>query len=241
MDDIVDINTMFGPLPAASADLAVDALTDLMQTHQVTAACTLSTLGILLDPILGNSATRAACEEQSILIPVATLNPAMFYGDTTALNHLVDDGFRLLRFFPSEQNWKIDFAPFHWLLTHVQDTGLPVMVNIEAAGEITGLTRALRGHEGTVILARVDYGTLAEAIAALHMFPNWHIETSRLLAPGCLHLAVDRVGADRLLFGTGAPARPIASGLHTVRYAGLDQSTVDMILGANARRILKLR
>src|SRR2546421_4363973 len=116
MDDIVDINTLFGPLPAASADLAVDALLDLMQTHQVSAACTLSTLGILLDPILGNAATRAACAEQTNLIPVATLNPAIFFGDATAVGRFVDEGFRLLRFFPSDQHWKIDFAPFHWVL-----------------------------------------------------------------------------------------------------------------------------
>ncbi len=240
MDDIVDINTLFGPLPAASADLAVDALLGLMQTHQVSAACTLSTLGILLDPILGNAATRAACAEQTNLVPAATLNPAMFFGDTTALCHLVEEGFRLLRFFPGNQNWKIDFSPFHWLMTHIQDTGLPVMINIDSVGEITDLTRALRSHEGAVILSQIDHSTIAEAVAALHMFPKWHIETSRLLAPGCLKLAVECIGPDRLLFGTGAPAHPIASGLHTVRYAGLDQAAVNMILGSNARRVLNL-
>jgi len=240
MDDIVDINTLFGPLPAASADLAVDALLDLMQTHQVAAACTLSTLGILLDPTLGNAATRAACSEQQELVPVATLNPATFVGDTSALDHLVPDGFRMLRFFPVEQHWKIDFAPFHWLLNSVQSTGLPVMINVEGVGNITDLTRALRDTDSTVILARVDRDTLAEAIAALQTFPNWHIETSRLLAPGCLRLAVDCVGADRILFGTGAPAAAIASGLHTVRYAGLDADSVARILGANSRRLLDL-
>src|SRR5579872_1662449 len=240
MDDIVDINTLFGPLPAASADLPVDALLDLMGKHRVSAACTLSTLGILLDPVLGNAATRAACGEQQNLIPVATLNPAMFYGDTGSLSRLASEGFRLLRFFPAAQHWKIDFAPFHWLLTHIQDTGLPVMVNIEGPGEITDLMRALRAHEGAVVLAQVDHSNLAEAIAALHMFPNWHIETSNLLAPGCLRLATDRVGPDRLLFGTGAPAHPIASGLHTIRFAGIDQETIDKILGANARRLLNL-
>ena len=240
MDDIVDINTLFGPLPAASADLAVDALLDLMQTHQVSAACTLSTLGILLDSVLGNAATRAACSEQTNLVPVATLNPSMFYGDTTQVSRLVDEGFRLLRFFPDDQHWKIDYSPFHWLLAHIQETGLPVMVNIELVGEITDSTRALRTYRGVVILAQVNHVTLAEAIAALHVFPDWHIETSQLLAPGCLKLAAERVGAHRLLFGTGAPAHPIASALHTLQFAGMDKETVDQILGANARRVLKL-
>jgi predicted TIM-barrel fold metal-dependent hydrolase len=240
MDDIVDINTLFGPLPAASADLAVDGLLELMQHHQVRAACTLSTLGILLDPALGNSATRAACEEQPELLPVATLNPVTFVGAATAVARYADEGFCLVRFFPAEQNWKIDFAPFHWILDAVQETGVPVMVNIAGLGEITDLTRSLGPREAAVILAGVDRTTLAEAIAALRSFPNLHIETSKLLAPGCLRLAVDSIGPDRMLFGTGAPARPIASALHTVTYAGLDEATVDMILGANARRVLNL-
>ena len=118
--------------------------------------------------------------------------------------------------------------------------GLPVMINIDSVGDITDLTRAFHGTTGAVVLAGVDRETLAEAVAALRVFPNWYLETSQLLAPGCLRLAVDCVGADRVLFGTGAPARPIASGLHTVRFAGLQQSTVAQILGANSRRLLGL-
>jgi predicted TIM-barrel fold metal-dependent hydrolase len=240
MDVIVDINTLFGPLPAASADLAVDHLLDLMQRHQIGAACSLSTLGIVLDPALGNAATRAACAEQPQLLPVATMNPNMFFGDTSPLESLVNEGFRLIRFFPAEQNWKVDFAPFHWLLQSIQDTGLPVMVNIAAIGEISDLMHVLGSHDGAVILSRVDGHTLPEAVAALRTFPDWLLETSRLLAPGCLRLAVDTVGPERLLFGTGAPARPVASALHTLHYSGLDQEAIAMILGSNARRVLNL-
>jgi hypothetical protein len=240
MDDIVDINTLFGPLPAASADLAVDVLLDLMQRHQVRAACTMSTLGMLLDPTVGNAATRAACAEQPQLVPVATLNPTMFFGDTSHLDGLLEEGFRLVRFFPSEQDWQINFAPFHWLVQSLQDTGLPVMVNIASIGDISDLMHILGAHDGTVILSNVDRNTLAEAVAALRTFPDWLIETSRLLAPGCLRLAVETVGADRLLFGTGAPSRPVASALHTLRYSGLDEADITMILGANAYRVLNL-
>ena len=240
MEDIVDINTLFGPLPASSADLAVDSLLQLMQAHQVALACTLSTLGILLDPALGNAATRAACSEQTQLVPVATLNPTMFVGDTSALDQFTAEGFRMLRFFPTDQRWIIDFAPFHWLLSRVQETRIPVMVDIRNLGEITDLTRALSDTNAVVILSGVNRHTLAEAVAAMQTFPNWHIETSRLLSPGCLKLAADCIGAERLLFGTGAPAQPIASGLHTVRYAGLDANSVAMVLGSNARRLLNL-
>src|SRR5437660_10889801 len=112
MDDIVDVNTLFGPLPVASTDLTVDTLVTLMSKHQVGAACTLSTLGLLLDPTVGNAATRAACTEHDELLPVATMNPTMYFGDTAALLRLQTEGFCMLRFFPGEQGWPIDFAPF---------------------------------------------------------------------------------------------------------------------------------
>lgn len=240
MDDIVDVNTLFGPLPAASADLAVDVLLELMQKHEVRSACTLSTLGVLLDPAVGNAATRAACSEHPELVPVATLNPTMFFGDPEPLQRLGSDGFKMLRFFPRLQNWRIDFAPFHALLDGIKDTGMPVMVRADSVGEITDLIRELGSYNGAVILSNVDMSSLAEAIAALRMFPNWHVEISRLLSPGCLKLIVDTLGSDRLLFGTGAPAQPVASALHTLQYAGLDEVTRKKILGANARRVLKL-
>src|SRR5438105_5908305 len=105
MDEIVDVNTLFGPLPVASADLSVDALTSLMQPHHIGTAFTLSTLGLLLDPTVGNAATRAACSEHSELLPVATLNPTMYFGDTASVLRLASDGFRLVRFFPAAQGW----------------------------------------------------------------------------------------------------------------------------------------
>src|SRR5205085_2487047 len=80
MDGIVDINTLFGPLPSAAADLSIDDLTTLMTEHEVAVCCTLSTIGFLLDHNSGNAATRAACSENSRLIPVATINPQAYFG-----------------------------------------------------------------------------------------------------------------------------------------------------------------
>jgi hypothetical protein len=240
MEEIIDINTVFGPLPAASTDLPVDSLRTLMQKHAVRSACTLSTLGLLLDPTVGNVATRAACVEHSELLPVATLNPVLYFGDTAPVLRLREEGFRLLRFFPTQQGWPIDFAPFRALLRCLDETRLPVMIDGEAPGMITALTGLLDTYPAPVILARVNVETLAEAVAAVRHYANWHIETSRLLAPGAIQLVADTVGAARLLFGTGAPSRPIASALHTLQHAGLSDADRSLVLSANARRVLNI-
>src|SRR5258708_27397112 len=103
MDDIIDINTLFGPLPVASSDLSVDTLLQLMQKHKVGTACILSTLGLLLDPTVGNAATRAACGEHPELLPIATLNPTMYFGDSEPILRLKADKFCMVRFFPGDQ------------------------------------------------------------------------------------------------------------------------------------------
>ncbi len=238
MDDIVDINTFFGPLPVASADLSVDNLLELMQRRRVGSACTLSTLGMLLDPGVGNAATRAACSEHKELIPVATLNPILFLGDVVPLQRLKQEGFKLIRFFPETQGWQIRFAPFHALIQNLVSINLPVMIDIGKSGVITDLMAALKGVASPVILSGVDSNNLAEILISLRTFQNWHIEISRLLAPGCIQAVVDAVGSERVLFGTGAPSQPIASVLYSLQYVGLDDAARRNILGANARRIL---
>src|SRR5438132_139562 len=132
MDDIVDINTLFGPQPAASTDLTVVSLLELMGKHRIRTACTLSTLGFLLD-------------------------------------------------------------------------------------------------------AGVHSGILAEAVSAAQPRPSWSIEVSRLLSTGAIDRAVQSLGADRLLFGTGAPSQPVASVLGAVLHADLTEDGRRQILGANAR------
>ena len=240
MDDIIDINTLFGPMPLTSVDLPVDALVELMQKHSVGTACTLSTLGLLLDSGVGNSVTKATCAEHPHLRPVATLNPTAFFGDADPLLRLLEDGFCMVRYFPATQGWPINFAPFRALLRRLDETRLASMIEIAAPGEITALSAELEGHPLPVILEGVDARSLAEAIAVLRHHNNWYLETSRLLAPGNIKLVVDTLGSERLLFGSRAPSHPLASGLKTLEYAGLNSEALNAITHANARRVLHL-
>jgi predicted TIM-barrel fold metal-dependent hydrolase len=240
MSDIVDVNTLFGPLPVASTDLTVESLLELMQRYQIGRACAVSTLGILLDPFVGNQASREVSGEHPMLCPVATLNPKMYFGDEGELSRLVEEGYCMARFFPDWQGWPIDFAPFRAVARSLARAGLPLMIDVRTPGQITTLEQALVDHSGPVIVAGVDTELLSEALWMLRAHDNWHLETSRLLAPGNLKIAVHALGAHRLLFGTAAPSRPVASALHTLRFAGLPDDMVAQILGGNARRLLRL-
>src|SRR5205823_8399042 len=134
MPEIIDINTLFGPWPAAATDLAVDGLLASMKQHGINAACTLSTVGLLLDHNTGNSATKAACAESPALIPVATINPQSFFGGDGPHARFKADGFELVRLFPGVQGWHPFYAPFTAILKSLDPDAMPVMIDIDVPG-----------------------------------------------------------------------------------------------------------
>lgn len=240
MSEIIDISTLFGPAPAAASDLSVDDLAEMMARHGVAACCTLSTLGILLDPVAGNAATRAAAAEDTRLVPAATYNPLMYFGHDSPAIHPRADGFRLARFFPARQGWPPHFAPFGSILRRLEADGSPAMVDIGGPGMATALMASAGSTPVPIILGGVGEPGLSEALSVLHSHDNVLLETSRLLAIGAIELAVRSVGADRVLFGSGAPTRPMASALAAIQHADIPDRDRELILGENAWRILGL-
>lgn len=240
MDHIIDVDTMFGPLPAGAADLSVDDLMGMMGRHGVQACCTLSTVGMLLDHNSGNAATRAACSEQANLLPVATLNPQVVFSPDGPFMRFKADGFKMIRFFPVEQGWDASYAPLRQLARSLQPEGIPLMVDVEKTGYATRIAEALSNHPAPLILSSVDETTVAEAVALMRNNDRLYLCTSNLVAVGLLRQVVDSVGAERLLYGSGAPSRPMASALGVLRYADLAPEQRAAVLGGNARKLFEV-
>ncbi len=240
MPEIIDINTMFGPLPIAPSDLSIEGLLSQMRRHQISLSCTISTIGLQLDHNSGNAATRAAAAESKELIPVATINPLRYMSNDDTISSLKTNGFKMVRFFPRMQGWPIQFAPFVMLGHGVATANLPLMIETGVPGAATELLNALGDYAGAIILTGVDSQVLAEALVLMTRHANIYLETSGLIATGAIALAASQVGTERLLFGSGAPMRPVACGLNLVRAAGLAAEDEVALLGGNARRLLKL-
>lgn len=240
MSEIIDINTLFGPAPTSASDLSVDDLTAMMAKHSVGACCTLSTLGVLLDCAAGNAATRAAAGEDARLIPVATYNPLQFFGHDGAALRPRSEGFRMVRFFPALQGWPTHFAPLASILRRLEPEAVTVMVDVAGPGDATALVAAIGRDHAPLILGGITERTLAEAVALLHAHDDLYMETSRLLASGAVALAVERLGAERVLYGSGAPSRPMAAALAAVNLADISEQDRALVMGGNARRLLGL-
>lgn len=91
------------------------------------------------------------------------------------------------------------------------------------------------GHAGNAEPCR------SQAIAAAQRSPNFYLETcSTFRTPGVIEELVAKAGADRVLFGSDTPLMDPRSQIGKIITADISDEDKRLILGENARRVLKL-
>ena len=236
--EITDVNTLFGAYPAQHADSSPETLTEAMRANGIDWGLTLSTYGLFYDAAEGNGETMKACRAHDHLIPVATLNPAHYWGQDGVVESVTGNAFEMVRFFPHLQGWPLEYAPFLRLLSALgRLPKMPIMVSVDRRGDATQLARLLDDFPHAVVLDGVSPDTLTEAVTLMRVHENLHVETHALSAPFALPLLRDTVGISRVLFGSDAPGRSPAAALRYVRSSGLSDADQAAVLSGNAQRI----
>lgn len=238
--DIIDINTFFGAFPSQHAVSTPQALIADLDRFKVQRALAVSTIGLFYDDQTGNQETLGvAGQSGGRLLPVATINPATHLaGVDAAIERIAAGPFAMCRFFPGMQNWPVDYAPFGRALKLLAERKKPAMISIGGPGEITALARMAAGSETPIILSRVHGATLVEAMAAMKEHPSFYLDTHLLQIPDGLARIKDLVGADRLLFGSGASAHSLGAALAYVQRSSLSDTEKAAVLGGNAAKLL---
>jgi predicted TIM-barrel fold metal-dependent hydrolase len=262
--DIIDINTIFGAFPSQRAESTAEALVDVLGKHGVAQALSLSTWGVYYHDMAGNQETMRACKQfSSHLIPVGTVNPMTFWESDELLKQLVQTSFSVVRFFPGEQGWPIDFEPFSRLVKFMseigksllergltlprptrgwrlwKDSGVPIMVSIDKPGDATQLFRIVDDYPAPVVMVGVDSRTLVEALTVMKRCEQLMLETHRLTVPDGLGRIRDAVGADRIVYGSGGPSSSVRAALEYVRKSSLNDAEQAAVLGGNVSSILQ--
>jgi len=236
--EITDVNTLFGAYPSQHADSTAETLVAAMAAQGVDWCLSLSTWGIFHSGVEGNAETMRACRAHDHLIPVATLNPAQYWGQEGLLEGIAEDAFEMFRFFPHHQDWPLEFAPFLRIITVLARLErMPIMVTTDRRGEATRLMRLLDDFPHPVVLEGISPETLAEALSLMRVHSNLYVETHALQAPYALQLLRDTVGIERVLFGSDAPGLSLAAALRYVRASGLSEIEQTAVLSGNAQRI----
>jgi predicted TIM-barrel fold metal-dependent hydrolase len=236
---IIDANTMIGMHPTHRVDLTVEHLVRDMDAYRVAAGVAVSTIGVFHNDILGNAAVMESSKGSNRILPAATINPKTFFGSSSDLSAIRQQGFRIFRFFPAEQGWAIDSPAFGVILKQLAPVKSPIMVDIDRPGDVGLVARMAVDYPAPIILCGVSLDTLSGAVAAMVDSSNLVIETHELRVPGALGLISERCGADRIVFGSGAPRVSAASSLQYIFSSVLSDEDKQKVLGGNIRRILE--
>ncbi len=235
---MIDVNTLFGFWPKRKVDSSLDTLLRLMAEKDIRKACTLSTRGIFFDFKEGNRETLQAARKHEQLIPVGTLNPCRWLGCMDEARRLIDEGVRLLRFFPQYQEWNTGQAPFHKLLDEVlAPSGVALM--LPACEGISAIGRMAKNIPNTIIIEGFKYDGLAEAIVVCEQAPNVHIETHLLNATDFVANLRQEISARQMVFGTYTPLTYIETGIAQVEASGATEEEKSLIYEGNIARILE--
>ncbi len=238
MSTVIDINTIFGAYPSEHADSNADTLIKEMAAHDVERSFSLSTWGIFYREAMGNEHTlRAQQHFAGKIVAVATISPHGFFSDAT-VDLLVAQPFALYRFFPVHQAWPIDYAPFEQILRVLGEQQKPVMVTTRRPGDATALGRLAADYPAPVILEGVGNQNIAEALCVLQTHDQFYVETHDFKLPGALETFRDRLGIERILFGSGSPALSVGSALSLINSSALTDSEKTAVLGENTLKFV---
>jgi predicted TIM-barrel fold metal-dependent hydrolase len=84
------------------------------------------------------------------------------------------------------------------------------------------------------------YFHVDEALDVAEQFPNIILETSAMPYPEKIRTAVERIGAERVVFGSDGPVSSPALERQKVVIAALGEEAAALVMGGNAAALLGL-
>lgn len=236
---LFDAHTLIGTWPSGEADLRLETLAAGMQARQVTRALVTHTNSLFYDTPTGNAQCAEICGKHAPLDPVAVLDPLSYPGCLEEMKRRLDAGATVFRLAPREHAYPFSASvgPLTAVLKRLEAARLILV-------DLTGLDQPsvhadIIEHIQTPTAFTVDGRTLGIALHAAAMSPHVLLETSRLTGGGAIEAAVRRVGANRVIFGSGAPLYSLGSAVMSLQFAELTDADRASIFEGNLARILK--
>lgn len=243
---LFDANVLLGrhPRTSAGADDAADLLRCLDRVG-IAEALVGHSASWLHDPATGNrQLTDLLAAEPGRLHACWVVLPGGT-GELGEPDELVVEaltaGVAAVRAYPADHGWSLTTPDAAALLRALAAGGLPLLVDVEQTSW-TDVTECAAAHpELRIVVSQTGYRALRRIAGVLAGTGNVWIETSTLATHQGLEWLVDRFGADRLVFGSGATARDPAEAVTRLLLSELDSAAVEAVGGGNLRRLLARR
>jgi predicted TIM-barrel fold metal-dependent hydrolase len=246
---IIDVNAFIGkwphwPIHASSGSEVVEALRE----WKIDRAVICSTRSLFVDCEDGNrEAETAQAAHPGEFETFACLAPAEQH-DFAAYSRR---GFRGVRIYPQYHSYHPLYVPFvDALCEDAAARGWPVLLPHRAIMnwsvpllDLAWMAALVERHPRVVwILAGINYlyeYQMAEML--LRRYPTVHVETSCIMGFDAVAKLARSFGADRVLFGSGAPLQNGGAGVAKILHAKITDTEREAIFEGNARRLLNLK
>ena len=198
------------------------------------------------DGVTGNDLTAAAVARfPSRLTGFAYVSPTMPNRMVPELERTIDKlGFPAIKLYPPYTPYEADDAAWDPIYQFADDRKLPIIVHTgsDAPPKYLGLA-APRFPNATFIAAHVGNAEpyRSQCVEAALRSPNFYVETcSTWRTPGVIEEVVEKIGAERVLYGSDISLMDPRSQIGKIITANISDADKKMILGGNARRLLRM-
>ncbi|GAB4245852.1 MAG: amidohydrolase family protein [Thermoleophilia bacterium] len=231
---IFDAHMHLGEFPLFGVGLDEDGLYGLMED------CGLDKV-VVFHP--DNALVASVLDEARGVYGLVWSNPRQPGFLQEARELLADSRFRGVKLHPLLDGYHPNDPSVHPLMDLLAETGRPCLVHtghpifslpwsVEELAAAKPDTKVIFGHMGHGNIIYIN-----AAIDAAVRRSNIYLETSGMPMHAKIREAVERVGAERVLYGSDAPFHHPDVEMLKVRLSGLSVEDIDRVLGANAEAV----
>jgi len=236
---VVDVNVEIGPASRPSDGGAIEDVVSARTRHGIRLALVRERTAVTVGTAYGRERLSAAITADPSLVPVATVSVSAFSAVEPELRLWIREGAKAIWIEPGDR-WAAVSESATRTLRAAASFGLPLLVPDRHAGDAETVGALTAGLGVPIILVGVHYARYTATFGALDRYPHLSIETSALGTNQAIRAAAARIGAERVLFGSGAPRRTPASPINAVLFADLRDDDKRLILAGNAERLFGL-
>ena len=233
---IVDSYMHVGDFPLFDVRIDRDGLVAEMRAYE-------TDTGLVFHP--DNALVRSIIEQTPGLYGLVWANPrsADAARTTAALLDASGSKFRGVKLHPFLDGYHPEDPAVHPIVELHVERGLPALIHcghpiFTLPWSIEELIRRYPGAR--VILGHMGHGNILYINAAIDVAArnqNVYLETSGMPMHSKIREAVERVGPDRVLYGSDTPFHHPSVELTKVRVSGLSADLTERVLGENSRRL----
>lgn len=185
---------------------------------------------------------RAAAQHPDRFFPFLCLNPREHRGQNASdlERHLISLGTGGVLLHPAMHHFSLRKPLVDPLLESCARLQLPVVVHLVGYGldDCSPIVElATRHPDIAIVVTPLHYAPGWAALAASQT--NLYADTAKAMTPAHIVSLVEKLGADRVLFGSETPYMAPVLEREKFRYAALPAEIEAQLLGGNAQRLLK--